>query len=143
MPTSRFPRSLARELSLELLALHARRKRGQDESDHQLFYFLRSWRPDPLQPDPCKRRRAAAADDATPRNAVTLLHRFAAMPPTAHSATTPLPGTSSCFVVTKARPTGASLSSTFAITQSTLQFEAPAAAAITAGIMLASDSVGT
>ena len=88
-----------------------------------------------MHPDPCQRPRAAAADEATPRNAMTLLP--------AHSAATPLPGTTSCFDVTKARPTGASLSSTFAITQSTLHIEAPAAAAITAGIMLASESPGT
>ena len=96
-----------------------------------------------MQPDPCPRRRAAAADDATPRSALTLPPRYAAMPPTAHSAMKPLPGTTSCFVVTTAMPTGASLLSTLATTQSTLAFEAPATAAVTAGIMLASEDAGT
>ena len=96
-----------------------------------------------MQPDPCPRRRAAAADDATPRSALTLPLRYAGMPPTAHSAMTPLPGTTNCFVVTKAMPTGAILSATFAITQATLEFEAPTTAARTAGTMLASEGPGT
>ena len=59
-----------------------------------------------------------------PRNAMTVLPRYAAMLLTAHSAMTPLPGATICFVVTKAMPTGASLSSAFATTHTTLEFEA-------------------
>jgi hypothetical protein len=56
---------------------------------------------------------------------------------------TPLPGTTNCFVVTKAMPTGAILSPTLAITQATLELEAPTTAARTAGTMLASEGAGT
>ena len=141
MPTRRFSRSLASEL----LALHLTvpRQRGQDEWNHQLLHTIVPRRPDPMQPDPCPRRRAAAADDATPRSALTLPLRYAGMPPTAHSAMTPLPGTTNCFVVTKAMPTGAILSATLAITQANLEFEAPTTAARTAGTMLASEGAGT
>ena len=125
-PLADFPaRSQANCVSeLRSRTLIVPRKRRQDGWGHQLFHTIVPRRPDPMQPDPCPRRRAA-------------------MPPTAHSAMKPLPGTTSCFVVTKAMPTGASLLSTLATTQSTLAFEAPATAAVTAGIMLASEDAGT
>ena len=141
MPTRRFSRTLASELLV--LHLIVPRQRGQDEWNHQLLHTIVPRRPDPMQPDPCPRRRAAAADDAMPRSALTLPLRYAGMPPTAHSAMTPLPGTTNCFVVTKAMPTGAILSATLAITQATLEFEAPTTAARTAGTMLASEGAGT